>query len=145
MNRIIKSITSALLIILCSASCSRALLSSESIASGTDYRLVIIGKVSEQDSHKPLKGIRITFRAYPTDDSDHLPIVEQTVTTDDMGVYIISSNSYSSPVVCTIMAEDISKEYDGNTSTMTVNWSGPSFVDGTFYINDLNLALKKCK
>ena len=117
-------------------SCSKALLDDDSTAKGS-YNLIITGTVS--DNLLPLEGIKITFDC----NGKRQRSVSQTVYTDSRGIYWISLQELSGILSCSITADDLENEYTSQTSSLTVDWKGPSLVGDTFYVNNLNMSLKK--
>jgi hypothetical protein len=117
-------------------SCSKALLDDHGAAKG-NYNLIITGTVS--DNLMPLEGIKVTFSC----NGKAQKSLSQTVYTDSRGIYWISLQKLSGLLSCSIKAEDLENEYTSQTSSLTVDWKGPSLVDDTFYVNDLNMSLKK--
>ena len=123
-----------LLITVLATSCGKVFLDEESPASGY-HDLIITGTVSHDS--RPLEGIRLTFS------TNAKKAQTQTVYSDSRGVYWISVQDLTGVLSCSIKAEDLNDEYSSQTCSLTVDWSGPSFVDNTFYVNDLNLSLNK--
>ena len=117
-------------------SCSKALLDDTSTAKGS-YNLIITGTIS--DNLTPLEGIKVTFDC----NRDGQKALSQTVYSDSRGIYWISLQELSGVLSCSIKAEDIDNVYTSQTSSLTVDWKGPSLVGNTFYVNDLNMSLKK--
>ena len=117
-------------------SCSKALLDDDSAVKGS-YDLIITGTVS--DNLQPLEGIKVTFDC---NRNGQKPL-SQTVYSDSRGIYWISLQDLSGVLSCSIKAEDLKGEYTSQTSSLTVDWTGPSLVGDTFYVNDLNMSLKK--
>jgi hypothetical protein len=117
-------------------SCSKALLDDNSVFKG-NHDLIITGTVS--DNLLPLEGIKVTFDC----NGKRQRSVSQTVYTDSRGIYWISLQELSGILSCSIKAEDLENGYTSQTSSLTVDWTGPSFVGNTFYVNDLNISLKK--
>ena len=125
-----------MLITIFTTSCSEALLYDDSAANGS-YNLIITGTVS--DNSMPLEGIKVTFDC----NGKRQRALSQTVYTDSRGIYWISLQELSGTLSCSIHAEDLEDEYTSQTSSLTVDWKGPSLVGDTFYVNDLNMSLKK--
>ena len=117
-------------------SCSKALLDDDSTVNGS-YNLIITGTVS--DNSQPLEGIKVTFDC----NGKRQRSLSQTVYTDSRGIYWISLQELSGILSCSIKAEDLENEYTSQTCSLTVDWKGPSLVGNTFYVNDLNMSLRK--
>ena len=120
------------------ASCGKALLDEDSSASG-NHNLIITGIVSHDSM--PLEGIRLTFST----DAKNRQAITQTVYSDSKGCYWISLQNLSNVLSCSVTADDLNNQYNSQTCMLTVDWSGPSFTDNTFYVNDLNISLTKVK
>ena len=125
-----------LLVSIFATSCSKILLDDNSAAKGT-YNLIITGTVSY--NLLPLEGIKVTIDCKEEDQKPH----SQTVYSDSRGIYWISLQDLSGVLSCSIKAEDLDNRYTSQTSSLTVDWTGPSLVGDTFYVNDLNMSLKK--
>ena len=125
-----------LMISIFSSSCSKILLDDNSAVKGT-YNLIITGTVS--DNLLPLEGIKVTFDCKGEDKKT----LSQTVYSDSRGIYWISLQNLSGVLSCSVKAEDLENKYTSQTSSLTVDWKGPSLVGDTFYVNDLNMSLKK--
>ena len=125
-----------MLIAIFATSCNKALLDDHSAAGGS-YNLIITGTVS--DNIQPLEGIKVTFDS----NREGQNTISQTVYSDSRGIYWISLQNLSGILSCSIKAEDLDNEYTSQTSSLTVDWKGPSLVGDTFYVNDLNMSLKK--
>ena len=125
-----------LLISLFATSCSKAIFDEISFFKG-NYNLIISGTVS--DNLQPLEGIKVTFDCK----SEGKKTLSQTVYSDSRGIYWISLQNMSGVLSCSIKAEDLENRYNSQTSSLTVDWTGPSLVGDTFYVNDLNMSLKK--
>ena len=125
-----------LLVSIFATSCSKILLDDNSAAKGT-YNLIITGTVSY--NLLPLEGIKVTIDCKGEDQKSH----SQTVYSDSRGMYWISLQDLSGVLSCSIKAEDLDNRYTSQTSSLTVDWTGPSLVGDSFYVNDLNMSLKK--
>ena len=125
-----------MLVSIFASSCSKILLDGNSAAKG-NYNLIITGTIS--DNLLPLEGIKITFDCK----GEEQKALSQTVYSDSRGIYWISIQKLSGVLTCSIKAEDLENRYTSQTSSLTVDWTGPSLVGDTFYVNDLNMSLKK--
>lgn len=113
-----------------------------------DGRILITGTVSELGSAQPLKGIRITFKAYPANGADAVyPVFEDEVYSGDNGVYLIAASASAIPLLCTIMAEDMDNVHESQTHEISVTWSGPSFdkKNNAFIVNDSHFQLSRIR
>ena len=124
-----------MLVAILATSCGKALLDDDSTARGS-YNLIITGTVS--DNLVPLEGIKITFDC----NGESQEPISQTVYSDSRGIYWISLQNLSGVLSCSVKAEDLDNGYTSQTSMLTVDWTGPSLVGDTFYVNDLNMSLK---
>ena len=119
-------------------SCRKALLDDNHSVSGS-HNLIITGTVSHNSM--PLEGIRLTFST----DAKNSQTTTQTVYSDSKGCYWISLQNLSNVLSCSVTADDLNNQYNSQRCMLTVDWSGPSFTDNTFYVNDLNISLTKVK
>ena len=120
-------------------SCSKALLNDDD-TDGGNHNLIITGIISEGSA--PLEGIKVTFNADNMSGKRQKSLT-QTVYSDSKGIYWISIQDLSGVLSCSVTAKDLQNRYNSQTCTLTVDWSGPSLVDNTFYVNDLNISLTK--
>lgn len=129
------------------AVCSCAMASGDLFDNRTSGRILITGTVSELDSAKPLKDIRITFKAYPASNPGTAPVFAYEVFSGDDGVYVIDALSDVTPLLCTIIAEDISSVHESQTHEISVTWSGPSYdrKSNSFIVNDSHFQLSRIR
>lgn len=126
------------------AVCSCSMANADFFDSEASGRIVITGTVSELDSAKPLKDIRITFMAYQANSqAPSIPVFTDEVYSGDDGVYVIDALSNVTPLLCKIIAEDISSVHESQTHEINVTWSGPSYdrKSNSFIVNDSHFQL----
>ena len=147
----IKTIVKILaLIVLATAtlSCSKAFLGGEDSNLDGDLTIIVSGVASDVATNAPLTGIKVTFAAYPADNSlSVLPLTNKTVYTDGNGVYTVEVKGFSENVTCTLTAESTAQNetaYETMTNKILVNWNGNSFDQskGRFVVNDCNFQMK---
>ena len=150
----IKTITKILALIVLAAatsSCSKAFLGGDDVSHDGDLTMIVSGVASDVATNAPLTGIKVTFSAYPADNSNSiLPLVTKTVYTDGNGVYSVEANGFSENVTCTLTAESTSQNetsYETMTNKILVTWSGSSFDQGKgrFVVNDCNFQMKAAR
>ena len=130
-------------LMLTSASCSMALLSDEENALNGEYTISVNGVVSDVETNKLLKGIKITFSAYGENSISVIPLITRSVNTNPLGIYSFKIPGFSEPVTCEIKAECAG--YETMTNKVVVTWTGNSFdpEEKTFYVNDCNFQMKE--
>lgn len=118
---------------------------SMNIGGTADYRLVITGTVSDFNTDAPLEGIKVSFSARIQGDVKGKPLYEMNVYTDNHGTYTIDTDTYPTPVTCTITASDTEGTYISSVNEVEVTWSGVSFdaFSSTFIVNDCDFKLEK--
>lgn len=148
MKRSIIRIFIALLTTAVSLSCSMAVVDNDSSSLEKDCMLIVTGSVSDVETSAPLKGIKISFSAYPQNGSSSKPLFTQTVYSDSNGIYAIEAEGFEEPVTCRITAESPDlKELPYQTAIQEVNitWSGNGYDahNNTFFVNDCDFKLSK--
>lgn len=150
----IKTITRILaLIALATAtlSCSKAFLEEKDDNLDGDLTITVSGVASDVATNTPLTGIKVTFAAYPSDNSiSILPLTTKTVYTDGNGVYAVEVTGFSENITCTLTAESTGQhetKYEAMTNKILVSWNGSSFdmSKGIFIVNDCNFQMKATK
>lgn len=148
MKRNIVRIFIALLTTAVSLSCSMAFVDNDSSSLEGDCTLIVTGSVSDVETSTPLKGIKISFSAYPQDGSSSKPLLTQTVYSDSNGIYAIEAEGFEEPVTCRITAESPDlKELPYKTAVQEVNINrsdtGYDAENNRYFINDCDFILSK--
>ena len=110
-----------------------------------DNRLVITGTVSDFDTDKPIKGIKVSLTARIQGDSNGKPLHEINVYTNNHGAYTIDLTCTPVPLTCSIEAADRDKVYKNSVNNVEVTWTGTAFdsFSNMFIVNDCNFKLEK--
>lgn len=138
----------ALLTTAASLSCSMAFVDNDSSSLEGDCTLIVTGSVSDVEADTPIKGIKISFSAYPQDRTSSKPLFTQTVYSDSNGIYAIEAEGFENPVTCRITAESPDLEelpYKTSVQEVNVNWSGTGYdqENSRYFINDCDFKLSK--
>lgn len=150
----IKTFTKILaLIVLATAtlSCSKAFLGGDDPSLDGELTIAVSGVASDVTTNVTLTGIKVTFAAYPADNSiSILPLTTKTVYTDSNGVYTVEVKGLSGNLSCTLTAESTGQnetQYESMTNKILVSWTGNSFDSkkGMFVVNDCNFQMKSKK
>lgn len=146
MTYIFKNIFIFLLAAVSALSCSKAILAdgSADIADGSG-KVIINGTVSEKQSLTPLEGIKVTFITSQNSRSASSPIIQKHGYTDSQGKFSIEAKGFSTPLRCTITAEDQDGIYKGSSTIINITWNGPTYdaARKTYIVNDCDLYLEK--
>lgn len=148
MKRNIIRIFIALLTTAVSLSCSMAFVDNDSSSLEGDCMLIVTGSVSDVETSTPLKGIKISFNAYPQDGSSSKPLLTQTVYSDSNGIYAIEAEGFEEPVTCRITAKSPDMKelpYKTAVQEVNINWSDTGYdaENNRYFINDCNFKLSK--
>ena len=141
-----KNIFIFLLAAVSALSCSKAILAdgSADIADGSG-KVIINGTVSEKQGLIPLEGIKVTFTASQNSRSANSPIIQKHGYSDSQGKFSIEAEGFSTPLRCSITAEDQDGIYKGSGTTIDITWNGPTYDSArkTYIVNDCDLYLEK--
>lgn len=132
-------------------SCSKAFLDGEESNLDGNLKIIVSGAASDVVSNTPLTGIKVTFAAYPADNTiSILPLTTKTVYTDGNGIYRVEVMGFSENITCTLTAESTEQNetgYETLSNRLHVTWNGNSFDQSknTFIVNDCNFQMKPTK
>lgn len=130
--------------VLAALSCQKAFVAENgNTAADSTCSLHVSGTVSDFKTTLPLESIRLTFDAYTIPDRIHLPEYSKAVYTDSNGAYKFTITELQSLVTYRVTVEDLDGIYQHHSGEISVDMNGPSFIDGTFYVNDFNIWLKE--
>ena len=133
----------ASMIVLTALSCQKAFVAEDDPSAGNTYSLQVSGTVTDIETALPLESIRLTFDAHTFPEKEHLAEYSKVVYTDSNGAYKLTVNRLQSSITYTITVEDLDDIYMHHLGEISVDMNGPSFIDGTFYVNDFNIWLKE--
>lgn len=104
--------------------------------------VIITGIISDKDSGKPLKDIKVGYEAYSLRGK---LIDTKTVYSSSDGTYTIENSGYTTVINCILKASDSENIYTEGEIELNVYWEGSPFnvEDETFVVNNCNFYLKK--
>lgn len=104
--------------------------------------VIISGIISDKDSGKPLKDIKVEYEAYSLRGK---LIDTKTVYSSSDGTYTIENSGYTTVINCILKASDSENIYAEGEIELNVYWEGSPFnvEDETFVVNNCNFYLKK--
>lgn len=110
--------------------------------------LVVTGSVSDIETSTPIKGIKISFSAYPQGNPAAGPLSTKTVYSDSNGIYAIEAEGFNRPITCRITAESQSSDelsYKSAVQEVNINWSDTGYdaENGRYFINNCDFKLSK--
>lgn len=135
-------ITTIAFLIAALISCSKAFVTDQDMIIDGDVILHISGCVIDKTSDTPLEGIKIQFKAEQKN-HDNGSIPEQTVYTDNTGMYTIKADDFQGTLKCTITATDPDDIYSPSSQELIVTWSTMTEHGNAYFYNDCNFFLMK--
>ena len=147
MKKYLYKILSLVLLSASLLSCSLILLDINDRQTGSNFKVIVNGVVSDVTSNSVITGAKITFEAY-ADETAATPFLTKTVYSDSNGIYTVEAEGFSDPITCLVTAESTTQnqaQYETLTNKVVVTWNGSSFdqESNTFFVNECNFQMKQ--